>query len=448
MQTPIVQMLKAYAASHSIRPHMPGHKGKAFLPEWDALYQLDITEIPGADSLFEADGVIAESERLAAALFGTAGTVYSCGGSTACIQAMLALMRQENRTIIAARNVHRSFLNACMLLGLQVYWVYPETADGILSGSYPPERFEAALRSVSGKACIYLTSPDYLGRIADIPAIAKLCHAYNARLLVDNAHGSHLAFEEPSRHPIANGADFCCDSAHKTLPCLTGCAYLHAAHAEDVPRLKPAMGIFASTSPSYLLLASLDACNPYLAAEVRSDMARLSIAVANAKKQLSGRYCFLGSDTLHFTIGAAAAGMDGISLAEELSAQGLAAEYADRDVVVLLLSTTTTPDELQQMTAALLACHPAAYPAGQKKPITLPQPKAILDIRTAALSAYRMVPVRESIGCICGMVQVPCPPAIPIVCSGEQITEEAADVLEHYGITEIAVLATSQAEPA
>ena len=120
MKTPIYDALQAYADRQPIRFHMPGHKGHSAIPAWNPLYALDITEISGADSLLEADGIIAESEQIATALFFSAGTVYSCAGSTGCIQTMLTLMKQENRTIIAARNVHRSFLNACILLGLPV----------------------------------------------------------------------------------------------------------------------------------------------------------------------------------------------------------------------------------------------------------------------------------------------------------------------------------------
>ena len=145
MNTPIYDALQDYAKRQPIRFHMPGHKGHAPISAWNPLYALDITEISGADSLLEANGIIAESEQIAAALFFSAGTIYSCAGSTGCIQTMLTLMKQENRTILAARNVHRSFLNTCVLLGLSVKWIYPETTNGLLSGQYTPEQFEKDL---------------------------------------------------------------------------------------------------------------------------------------------------------------------------------------------------------------------------------------------------------------------------------------------------------------
>ena len=141
MDTPIIDFLEKYNASGTLRCHMPAHKGKVGFG-----FDLsdDITEISGADSLFEAEGIIAQSERNMSSLYGTAATVYSAGGSTLCIQAMLAIMKMEGRRIIAARNVHRAFLNAAALLGLDVQWVLPRYSGGILSGELALPDVEAA----------------------------------------------------------------------------------------------------------------------------------------------------------------------------------------------------------------------------------------------------------------------------------------------------------------
>ena len=440
MKTPIYDALQDYAKRQPIRFHMPGHKGHTPISAWNPLYALDITEISGADSLLEANGIIAESEQIAAALFFSAGTVYSCAGSTGCIQTMLTLMKQENRTVIAARNVHRSFLNACVLLGLSVKWVYPETTNGLLSGAYTPEQFDAALSELEEPACVYLTSPDYLGKTADIAGIAAVCKRHNARLLVDNAHGAHLAFLKNGKHPIQNGADFCCDSAHKTLPCLTGCAYLHAAHAEDVPRLKDAMSLFVSTSPSYLMLLSLDVCNAYLASKVQRDLERICKRAANLKKRLSEKYVFLDGDPLHLTIDAAASGIDGLDLGARLERADCVPEYADRDFVVLLLSPYNVPEELDVLEVTLHMLEADPYPETEQKEIVLPHPEIVCGIRAAALGEQERIPVSESIGRVCAAVKVPCPPAVPIVCSGEKIDAACVEVLTHYGISEIAVV--------
>ena len=286
-----------------------------------------------------------------------------------------------------------------------------------------------------------MTSPDYLGKTADIAGIAAVCKQYNARFLVDNAHGAHLAFLKDGKHPIQNGADFCCDSAHKTLPCLTGCAYLHAAHEEDVPRIKDAMSMFVSTSPSYLMLLSLDVCNAYLAGKIRSDLERICKRAAALKKRLSEKYVFLDGDPLHLTIDAAASKLDGLDLAARLERADCVPEYADRETVVLLLSPYNVPEELDVLEVTLHMIVAESYPKTQTAEILLPHNrKLFVNMREAALGAQEIIPVAESIGRICAAVKVPCPPAVPIVCSGERIDAQSAAVLKHYEISEIAVV--------
>ena len=264
MNTPVYDFLKKYAQSGTLRCHMPAHKGIAPVPALSEMYSFDITEISGADSLFEAGGIIAQSEKNMSAHYGTAGTVYSAGGSTLCIQAMLYIMKSENRKIFAIRNVHRAFLNAVALLDLDVEWILPEYKTGILSGNININNVENLLKNSGVPSALYVTSPDYTGKTADISVLAEICHKYNARLIVDNAHGAHLKFLENDIHPISLGADLCCDSAHKMLPALTGSAMLHTSVPEYVPILKQAMSMFGSTSPSYLIMMSLDLCNRYI----------------------------------------------------------------------------------------------------------------------------------------------------------------------------------------
>ena len=197
------------------RFHMPGHKGENFL----GFEHLDITEICGADVLSDADGIIADSEKNAATIFKTAHTFYSTGGSTAAICAMLALAGGENSLILAARNVHKAFINACALLNFEVSWLMPDNFSGILECRISAETVEKAILSADKKpSAVYLTSPDYLGNLQDIADISKICKKYDVPLLVDNAHGAYLGFLKDSLHPIHLGADICCDSAHKTLP--------------------------------------------------------------------------------------------------------------------------------------------------------------------------------------------------------------------------------------
>ena len=299
MNTPIVDFVRGYAAGEILRLHMPGHKGLPALgPE-----ALDITEVPGADVLYHAEGVIAESERNAAALFGSAKTLYSAEGSSLCIRAMLFLALQYARLtgrkplIAAGRNAHRVFLSGCALLGLDISWLYDEEGTP-LSCSVKPEALEALLEEEK-PAAVYLTSPDYLGRRADVPALAAVCRRHGALLLVDNAHGAYLSFLEPSQHPLDLGADLCCDSAHKTLPVLTGGAYLHLSKACPSalpPMAGAAMRLFASTSPSYLILQSLDLCNRTLAGVFRARLAERAAELDALKHELAAAGWTLAGD--------------------------------------------------------------------------------------------------------------------------------------------------------
>ncbi len=434
--TPLTAYLEHYRKQQTIRAHMPGHKGRTMteIPLPADIYAWDITEISGADSLFEADGILLESEQHTAAVYGDGACCWSAGGSTLCIQAMLAQMRAQGRTVIAARTVHRAFLNACILLGLQVRWVFPRSG-GVISGEYAPEDFASALgaaQDAGESPCVYVTSPDYLGNMQDIAALSAVCRRFDAPLLVDNAHGAHLAFLAENRHPMALRADYCCDSAHKMLPALTGAAVLHCRSAEEAAALKRCMQLFGSTSPSYLILQSLESCTAFLEERGHAEIRRCE-AQANALRQaLAEQYRFIGEEPLHLTIAA-----DGHDLAAQLRAHGVECEYEDASHLVLLLSPAMTDADFARLRSALAACRP--LPPRPVPP--LPQPmEAACSMRTAALSAWEMVPLSAAEGRICGPVQVPCPPAVPIAVSGERLTKPWLELMAYYGLQEIAVM--------
>ena len=454
MTTPIVDFVRSYAKSGTARLHMPGHKGQSLL----GFEPLDITEICGADELYAPEGIIAESEANATRLFGTVHSYYSTEGSSQCIRAMLFLALQgapqngKRPVLLAARNAHKALLYAAALLDFDIRWLWPSAqAEGALcSCPVTAEALTGALHAMAQQGNtpfgVYVTSPDYLGGVQDIPALAAVCRAQGVPLLVDNAHGAYLRFLPQNCHPIAQGAAMCCDSAHKTLPCLTGCAYLHAAHEEDVPRIKDAMSMFVSTSPSYLMLLSLDVCNAYLAGKIRSDLERICKRAAALKKRLSEKYVFLDGDPLHLTVDAAASKLDGLDLAARLERADCVPEYADRETVVLLLSPYNVPEELDVLEVTLHMIVAEPYPETESPEILLPQPEVVCNMREAALGAQEVIPVAKSIGRICAAVKVPCPPAVPIVCSGERIDAQSAAVLQHYGISEIAVVKEADAE--
>lgn len=443
MKTPIYDFLKNYTNSEMLRCHMPGHKGKTLCGGFEKMFESDITEIVGADSLFESSGIIAESEKNMSDLYKTAATVYSAGGSTLCIQAMLAIMKNENRKVFAARNVHRAFLNAAALLDIDVEWIMPEYSAGILSGELHPEIIEEKLKLCREPSCVYITSPDYTGKTSDIKAISEVCRRYGSRLLVDNAHGAHLAFFEKSVHPIALGADMCCDSAHKMLPALTGAAMLHTGCSEYAALLKPAMSLFASTSPSYLIMLSLDLCNKYISESISDDIKSNLEYLAKLREDFSDELIFADTEPFHVTIKAAESGFDGNEFAEILRKNGVECEYSDSWTVILLMSPMNREDDYTRLSSALKRAVGLAERCESRLDsgnFLQNLPERAMSIRSAVFSAGEEIPVEMSEGRICGAVRVPCPPAIPIAASGEVIDRECIKIFQKYGISAVNVL--------
>lgn len=446
MKTPICDFVKTYAASAATRLHMPGHKGVSVLgcEKWD------ITEIRGADALYEADGIIAESEENASRLFGFGKTLYSTEGSSQCIRAMLFLAMQhaektgKRPVVLAARNAHKAFLYSCALLDLDVYWMMPVQEEGASLCSCPitPIQVRDMLKQMEQKPiAVYITAPDYLGYSPDIRGIAEVCREAGLPLLVDNAHGAYLKFLEPSRHPVDLGAAMSCDSAHKTLPVLTGGAYLQlsAEWAEKAGgQAKKALELFGSTSPSYLILQSLDRFNADAA--YRDN---LKVTIAQMDVMLREKLLALGwevphTDPLKLTVYTGSMGYTGAEVAEHLRKYDVECEFADPDAVVLMATPSNTAKDFQRVKQAFHMLEKKETIA--KTTLPLYPPKQCMTIREAIFSQWESVPVREAVGRICGVPCVSCPPAIPIAASGEEITEEMVEVFLKYGIEEIEVI--------
>lgn len=443
MDTPICDFVRAYSRSNTLRLHMPGHKGAPLL----GMESLDITEIRGADSLYEAEGIIARSEENASLLFGCR-TCYSTEGSSQCIRAMLYLLllraKQLGRKplIAAGRNAHKTFLTGAALLDIRVNWLYPEEGGSYLSCNLSAGELERYLVSAEEKpVAVYLTSPDYLGNIADIAALAQVAHRHEVLLAVDNAHGAYLKFLPQSLHPMDLGADICCDSAHKTLPALTGAAYLHLSrqlYAALGNQVKNALMLFGSTSPSYLILQSLDAVNDYLET-YPGKLAAFVQAVQQCKLRLQQRgYCVYGSEPLKLTICANAYGYSGTELADRLRLHNLEPEFADRDFLVLMLTPELGEASLERITQVLCGL-PKREPLSEKAPRWIPGEQR-MSIREALLSDSVYLPVEECQGRTLAVPTVGCPPAVPILTCGEAVTAQAIDCFRYYGISSCCVV--------
>ena len=430
MKTPIVDFVKSYSQSDFSRLHMPGHKGVSFL----GCENIDITEINGADALYQADGIIAESEMNATTLFGSERTFYSAGGSSQSIKAMLALAKNGKKdfTMLAARNVHKSFVYACALLDIKVSWLFDESDDfSLCSCVVTAEMLEKELKNKKADA-VYITSPDYLGAMADIKALTSVAHRFGALMLVDNAHGAYLHFLSEPCHPMDAGADMCCDSAHKTLPVLTGGAYLHIGNKIYVDGAEKALEMFGSTSPSYLILQSLDLCNKYLADGYCEKLALCIKKINQLKDTISanGWQC-LESDPLKLTILSS-----GINLAEKLRQQGIECEYEDPDYTVMMF-TPETDDSIYQKLINALGMNSVK---NQKPVMRMPVPEKVMEISDAMFSPCEAVDIKNAVGRVIADTSVGCPPAVPVLISGEKVSTEAVEIMKYYNTDKIYVI--------
>ena len=469
MTTPIVDFVRQYAQSGTSRLHMPGHKGQSLL----GFEPWDITEIKGADELYGADGIIAQSEANATRLFGTVHTYYSTEGSSQCIRAMLCLALQaapgQRPVLLAARNAHKALLYAAALLDFDIQWLWPapQDAGALCSCPVSAAKLADALQGLAQQGQrpfgVYITSPDYLGGVQDIAALAEVCKDFGVPLLVDNAHGAYLRFlPQGGQHPIALGAAMCCDSGHKTLPVVTGGAYLHLgknAPVQDEAAVRNALALFGSTSPSYLILQSLDKCNQILSEGYPLRLLQCCGHLTRLRRELNeaaaAKHCpgplALESEPLKVTLDAAVLGLSGTELAEKLRAAKIECEYADPRYLVLMFTPDNPPQDFERLSAAVLRI--AEELVG---PVTLPEETAgefaelerglhrRCTIRQAVFAPQEQLPAEQAVGRICAMPTVSCPPAIPIVVSGEQITPAAAAWMKRYHVEKVSVIRDPQ----
>lgn len=445
----ISEFLSDYERSDFSRLHMPGHKGCPLT----GCEPQDITEIKGADSLYTADGIIAESERLTADAFGSRRTCYSAEGSSLSIKAMLAAARRyygRDITVASPRNCHAAFINGCALLGIEPVWISPDSPRSALCECCASPSAVTAALDRSHADAVYITSPDYYGNLADIAGIARVCRERGALLLVDNAHGAYLKFTETTSgnllHPLDLGADMVCDSAHKTLPVLTGGGYLHiskSAPAELADEAKSAMLLFGSTSPSYLILRSLDRCAELLHQDLPQKIAECCRRTAEIKNLMRSRDIpDLSAEPLKITVDARQCGHDGFALAELMRREKIEPEYSDPAAVVLMLSPYNSERDfarLEKFFTELTVTPCGDLQTNLSELFAVPQERAV-STREAMLAAARAIPVEKAEGMICARAAMNCQPAVAIVMPGEIISPAAVKILKKYSISEIFVL--------
>lgn len=444
MKRYLYESLKKYKRMDFSSFHTPGHKCNFNV--LNKLISLDFTELLLTDSLYEATGIIKKAEDSLAKLYSTQKSLFSCGGNTLCIQAMLRLAVPNGGKILCDRTIHRSAVSAMALLGIEPIWVRRKfNKENRLFDMLNLESIKKELASNSDIEAIYITSPSYHGILQDIKSISNECKKYNVPVLVDNAHGSHLMFLEKTLHPLEQGADLVADSAHKTLPVLTGGAWLHVNNQKYVKKAKEAMSLFGSTSPSYPIMASMDICTDWLSTKGKSEFLKLEIRVLNIKKLAKEKGFYVpikNSDPLRITLGVWNFGITGYEFRNYLYKFKIEPEFCDENYVVLIPSPFNSKQDWKRLKDALINID-KFYEKKEIKDTKVCEfklPNKVIPLREALMNKSEVIDITKSKGRVAAGIVCPCPPGIPVVMPGEEIGDFEIEALKKYGVLEIAVL--------
>ena len=261
MRDSLYEKLNRYGQSDVYPFHMPGHKRRSNLV--CSPYAYDITEIDGFDNLHHARGILKESMDMATEFYGTKRTYYLVNGSTCGILSAVSACVEQQGTILMARNCHKAVYNSVYLLKLKAKYIYPGQIEGCsISGGISAEDVRDMLREYPDTRAVIITSPTYEGVVSDVEAIAEVVHEYGIPLIVDEAHGAHFSMSGYfPKSALECGADIVIQSIHKTLPAMTQTALLHVCSDRiDLCKVERFLAIYQSSSPSYVLMASIDNC--------------------------------------------------------------------------------------------------------------------------------------------------------------------------------------------
>lgn len=438
MNPPLFAALGRYLDKNRERLHMPGHKGLLPSP-LDGCAPFDVTELPDTGCLYDGEGAPVETEALFCERYGSGATLLSTGGSTLCIQSMLALHCPEGSKVLMARAAHHAAVNAAALLNLDPVWLFPDEITGVQTPlRISPQAVETALLQNPDVSAVYLTSPDYFGTICDIKTIADVAHSYGKPLLVDNAHGAHLVFFQ-KMHPMALGADACCDSLHKTLPALTGAALLHLKDAALADEARRRMATFGSTSPSYLIMLSADMLLPQWEG-LMSSYTMLVQKVTQLRRHALEKGVWATcvnsktpADPVRISLLFAEGQRDAtLSLLQEC---GIEAEYLSARHIVLLPGPQNNLTPVEELINRLPALH---EPPSNLQLVC--QPQRVLSLRRAVLSPAERLPLSDALGRIAAAPVSPCPPGVALLMPGEVLDFVTAKALKSAGVTSFFVI--------
>lgn len=460
--TPLFEAVINYAKEQKISFHTPGHKHGVSIPQefinfvGEHIFDCDLTLLEEVDSLHHPRGVIKEAQALAAAAYQAEQAFFLVNGTTGGNQAMIMTACNPGDKIIIPRNAHRSVVAGIILAGASPIYVQPEQhqATGQLL-NVRVAGIEQAVNEHPDAKAVLVTSPTYQGITADLKAIARVVHRAKMLFLVDEAHGPHLHF-----HPqlpddaMACGADMCVQSSHKIISSLTQASLLLANKSINLIKLQHVLSLLMTTSPSYLLLASLDVARMQMATKGK-ELLDSAIALAeNARTridEISGLHCYgreilseegaYDLDCTKLVVSVAAFQTTGYHVARELNHKfKIQVEFADNDTILLIISVGNTNKDIDQLLVALtsiaskLERRPTETDQNQLR--LQPIPEVVLSPRAAFFSRVKTIRIDEAAGELCAETLSAYPPGIPIVNPGEKITSAMVDYLKrmhHYG---------------
>lgn len=432
--------------------HMPGSKRNSELMSMPDPVKMDITEITGFDNLHNATGIIKECAIEAARIFGADETYLLVNGSTAGVMAAICGATHSGDKVLVARNVHRSVINALYLGQLDPEYIFPEMKcpEAGIYGAVKPEDIEEAFKgskriecgnNVDGSAehskssdikAVIITSPTYEGIVSDISAISEIVHRYGAVLIVDQAHGAHFGFnEEFPESAVRQGADAVITSVHKTLPALTQTALLHINRGRiDADRVKMFWNMFQSTSPSYILMGSIDNCvtilkekGDYLFKKYVERLKKLRNEIDKLKY-----INLLPVDDISKIVLLV---NDGGEFARQLrQIYKIELEMASEKYVIAMTSMGDTDEGYARFLQALREMDREEYSSVQSSNRELVYPKIAMSIYEALNSPTEMSDFDNSVGRIAGEAVCIYPPGINLVNPGEVITEGVVNALK------------------
>jgi arginine/lysine/ornithine decarboxylase len=455
--TPLFDAVVAYAKDRKISFHTPGHKHGSAMPEafrkfaGEHIFDMDLTLLDEVDSLHDPKTVIKEAQALAAQAYEADASFFLVNGTSGGNQAMIMATCYPGDKIIVPRNCHKSVLSGIILAGCQPIFIQPEiNSELAIFCNVSNEQIKKALKEHPTARAVLVTHPTYQGIAADLAELAKIVHAEKKLLLVDEAHGPHLRFHEDfPLSAMEAGADLCVESMHKIVSGMTQASILHVRKKNvDLARLKRVLQLLTTTSPSYILMCSLDVARMQMATEGQAlltrtlELARLCRSEVN---KIKGLFCFghetVGSpgifdlDETKLAITVADSGLTGYEVSNYLNREfKIQVEYADLFSVLVLISIGNSEKEIRRLVAGLqeiVQKHASHQPLASRRKLRLPSfiPESVMTPRQAMFAPVTKIPFKEAVGKISAEICSPYPPGIPIIVPGEKVTQEMVDYL-------------------